>query len=66
VVLVIESVDGFCNFLSYLAGSYFCVAAAPPGMLGSLNGLLSAAILGAGEVHRQFNQFDCAIIHPVV
>ena len=49
VILFIESIDGFSNFLTYLAGSYFCAAAAPPGMLGSLNGILSAAVFGAGK-----------------
>jgi hypothetical protein len=48
-VLAVESVDGLCGFLPYVAGSYFCATAAPAGMMASLNGMLSAAFYGAGE-----------------
>ena len=49
IVLAVESVDGLCGFLPYVAGSYFCATAAPAGMMASLNGMLSAAFYGAGE-----------------
>lgn len=43
-----EALDGVTGFLAIVAGSYFCSAAAPAGMLASLNGILTAAIFGIG------------------
>jgi len=40
--------DGLSGFLSLVAGNYYCSVAAPPGMLASLNGILAAAVFGAG------------------
>ncbi|XP_046440928.1 uncharacterized protein LOC124191923 [Daphnia pulex] len=49
VILINESLEGTSGFLSVVAGNYFCGVAAPPGMVASLNGLLSAAVFGAGR-----------------
>ncbi|KAI9562166.1 hypothetical protein GHT06_013131 [Daphnia sinensis] len=49
ILIVTESLEGFCGFLGITTGSYFCAAAAPPGMLASLNGILAAAALGLGR-----------------
>ena len=42
--------EGVSGFLAIVAGSYFCAAASPPGMLASMNGILSASIFGAGLI----------------
>ncbi|XP_059350646.1 major facilitator superfamily domain-containing protein 6-A-like [Daphnia carinata] len=49
ILIVTESLEGFCGFLGITTGSYFCAAAAPPGMLASLNGILAAATMGLGR-----------------
>ncbi|KAK4002760.1 major facilitator superfamily domain-containing protein 6-A [Daphnia magna] len=49
ILIVTESLEGFCGFLGITTGSYFCAAAAPPGMLASLNGILAAATFGLGR-----------------
>ena len=36
IIIATESLDGFSGFLSFTTGSYFCAAAAPPGMLASV------------------------------
>ena len=51
IILLIESMDGLSGFLSLVAGNYYCSLAAPPGMLASLNGILAAAVFGAGYLH---------------
>lgn len=56
-MLLIESVEGLSGFLSIVAGSYYCAAAAPSGMLASLNGILASAVFGAGSVTSFFNLF---------
>jgi len=48
IILLIESFDGLSGFLSIVAGNYYCSIASPPGMLASLNSILSAAVFGAG------------------
>ena len=48
----LELVDGLCGFFALLAGSYFCAAAAPSGMMASFNGILSAAFFGAGNLFQ--------------
>lgn len=48
IILLIESMDGLSGFLSLVAGNYYCSLAAPSGMLASLNGILAAAVFGAG------------------
>jgi len=49
ILLASEFFEGFSGFLSIVAGSYYCASAAPPGMLASLNGILTGAIFGAGR-----------------
>lgn len=46
---VIEVADGLCGFTATVAGSYYCAAEAPPGMLASLNGIVVAVVFGAGR-----------------
>ena len=48
-MVAIELLDGFCGFSAVVAGSYYCAAEAPPGMLASLNGIAVAATFGAGN-----------------
>ena len=36
-----------------IAGSYYAAAEAPPGMLASFNGILSAATLSAGTTDKR-------------
>jgi len=47
-MVALELLDGFCGFSAIVAGSYYCSAEAPPGMLASLNGLIVASTFGAG------------------
>jgi len=49
IALVNEIFDGVGGFLAIVAGNYFCVACSPPGMLASLNGVIFAAVFGAGN-----------------
>lgn len=48
LLLLIELTDGCCGFTAMIAGSYYAAAEAPPGMLASFNGIISAAMLAAG------------------
>lgn len=45
-----ELLDGACGFLGIVSGNYYCGAAAPAGMLASMNGLLTAVVFGAGQM----------------
>ena len=47
-LVISELLDGLCGFSVVVAGSYYCAAEAPPGMLASLNGIVVAAMYGAG------------------
>ena len=47
-LLLTELLEGFSGFTAIIAGSYYCAAESPPGMLGSVNGIMFAAIFGAG------------------
>ncbi|EFX79171.1 hypothetical protein DAPPUDRAFT_319820 [Daphnia pulex] len=49
ILIATESLEGFSGFLGIVTGSYYCAAAAPPGMLASLNGIFSAAAFGLGR-----------------
>ena len=47
-LLLTELLDGFSGYTAIIAGSYYCAAEAPPGMLASFNGIVFAAIFGLG------------------
>lgn len=49
IILVNELLDGVSGFLGIVAGNYFSAEAAPDGMLASMNGVLTAAVYGAGS-----------------
>lgn len=57
ILLVSEFFEGFSGFLSIVAGAYYCASAAPPGMLASLNGILTGAIFGAGILDPKIEFF---------
>ena len=48
ILLATEFFEGFCGYMSFVAGSYYCVSVSPPGMLASLNGIVYAAVFGLG------------------
>lgn len=54
-----EFFEGFSGFLSVTAGSYYCASAAPPGMLASLNGILTGAVFGLGIQHLKNRVKQC-------
>jgi len=49
ILLATEFFEGFCGYMSFVAGSYYCVSVSPPGMLASLNGIVYAAVFGLGR-----------------
>ena len=55
-MLIMEIFDSFCSYLSILAAAYYCAADAPEGMLGSLNGIVIAALFGAGTLNYKLNR----------
>jgi len=52
-MLLIEIFDSCSTYLSLLAGAYYCATDAPDGMLGSLNGMVTAAVFGAGTLKKK-------------
>lgn len=49
ILLATEFFEGFSGYISFVAGSYYCVSVSPPGMLASLNGIVYAAVFGLGR-----------------
>ena len=52
-MLATEIFDSCCSYLAILAGTYYCGADAPEGMLASLIAIISAAIYGAGTLDER-------------
>ena len=52
-MLATEIFDSCCSYLAILAGTYYCAADAPEGMLASLIAIISAAIYGAGTLDER-------------
>lgn len=52
ILLATEFFEGSSGFISFVAGSYYCISVSPPGMLASLNGIVYAAVFGLGTHNR--------------
>ena len=52
-MLATEIFDSCCSYLALLAGTYYCAADAPEGMLASLSAMITAAVFGAGTLDER-------------
>ena len=56
ILLATEFFEGFSGYLPIVAGSYYCAAESPPGMLAALNGIVYGAIYGIGIINGRFSR----------
>jgi hypothetical protein len=54
ILIATESLEGFSGFLGIVTGSYYCAAAAPPGMLASVRKIINSSGFSMNVTRMKF------------